>query len=157
MATPVRLSLAPALVALRLLGLLARPRAMVLCKLQLSLHTEWKCTSGQRWHLHCSCTGGTATAIVLCKLHRRLHAEWKCASGQRWHLHCSCTGGTAATGASCTFEGNSIVQVATQTSRSMERHVRPTRAPAPGAQQLLVLLARPLTIVFKRGTTQASH
>jgi Na+/glutamate symporter len=60
-----------------------------------------------------------------------------------------------AIGASCTSEGNSIVQVAMQASRWVERHVRPTLALALVAQQLMGLLARPLSIVFERGTSQA--
>ena len=51
-AVNARLTLAPALVAPRLLGLLARPMAMAFAQVATQAHPVWQCMSGQRLRLH---------------------------------------------------------------------------------------------------------
>ena len=89
MAVHARPTLAPALVAPLLLGLLARPLAMVCAQVHGRIHSEGQCMLGIRLH---------ALADGL-----RLH--WGRRSGQ--HLH-TCTSDAAATGVSCTSDGDGV-------------------------------------------------
>ena len=110
MAVHVRPTLAPALVATRLLELLACSVAIAFGHVASRTSPEWQPISGHDLHLHewhHGCYGFLRIRgrYYWCKLIRGLHSEWRCRSGQ--HLH-TCTNGAAATGTTCTSVGDNV-------------------------------------------------
>ena len=128
----LRSTLAPALAAPRLLGLLARPMAMAFAQVATQAHPVWQCMSGQRLRLHWWLRGYWGFLRIrwrwhLRKLQRRLTLYGSACQANT----CTCTSGTAAARACCASDSDSMCASCNAGFTLYGNHVRPTPSLAP--------------------------